>query len=180
MLPNKRNPDVAELIRARAARANGAMTALLGIVHGLPLGYHRDFQEMRGPMLETVASLELCLRATEGMVAGTAFHRDSMRSAAGRGHALATALAERVVGVGVPFRDAHWRVGELVAAAEQRGVDLSNLPETELRAALPELADGPGPLMPTLDEALAAADVPGGTAPGRVHEALIAAKERIG
>ncbi|HEX2883742.1 MAG TPA: argininosuccinate lyase [Candidatus Limnocylindria bacterium] len=180
MLPNKRNPDVAELIRARAARANGALTALLGIVHGLPLGYHRDFQEMRGPMLEAVTSLELCLRATDGMVAGTTFDRGSMRSAAGRGHALATALAERLVRAGVPFRDAHWRVGELVAAAATRSLDLSDLAEAELRAALPELADAPGPPMPTLDQALAAADVPGGTAPGRVREALIAAKERIG
>jgi argininosuccinate lyase len=180
MLPNKRNPDVAELIRARSARANGALAALLGIVHGLPLGYHRDFQEMRGPMLETVASLELCLRAADGMLGGTSFDRDAMRAAASRGHALATALAERLVRAGVPFRDAHWRVGELVAAAEERGVDLSELPEAEIRDRLAELSNEEGRLMPTLDEALATADLPGGTAPGRVHEALIAAKERIG
>ena len=178
MLPNKRNPDIAELIRARAARANAHLAAMLGILHGLPLGYHRDLQEMRAPLLETVSSLELCLRATDGMLAQVAFDREAMTVAATAGHALATVLAERLAATGVPFRDAHWRVGDLVAQAEARGCDLAELPAGHLRELLPELAHT-APLIPTLSQALEAADLPGGTAPGRVREALHTAKERL-
>ena len=179
MLPNKRNPDVAELVRGRASRANGALAGMLSLLTGLPLGYHRDLQELRAPMLETVASLELCLEAVDGMVAGAAFDRARMAAAASSGHALATALAERLVRKGVPFRDAHWRLGELVAEAEERGRDLAELPSNHLRQALPELADH-DPIVPTLTEALAGANVIGGTAPERVRQALNAAKERLG
>lgn len=179
MLPNKRNPDVAELVRGRAARANGALAGMLGLLTGLPLGYHRDLQELRGPMLETVGSLALCLDAVGGMVADATFDRDRMAAAARAGHALATALAERLLAAGVPFRDAHWRVGELVAEAESRGCDLSELSVDRLREALPELADH-DPLIPSLADAIAGADVIGGTAPARVRRALQTAKERLG
>ncbi|HEX9609650.1 MAG TPA: argininosuccinate lyase [Candidatus Limnocylindria bacterium] len=179
MLPNKRNPDVAELIRARAARSTANLAAMLGILHGLPLGYHRDLQEMRGPMLETLASLQLCLRAADGMLAEVAFDRDAMAAAATAGHALSTALADRLTAAGVPFRDAHWRIGELVARAESRGCDLAELPDEELRALLPELAQQ-ATLLPTLSQALEAADLPGGTAPDRVRAALHIVKERLG
>jgi argininosuccinate lyase len=151
---------------------------MLGILHGLPLGYHRDLQEMRAPLLETVSSLELCLRATDGMLAEVAFDREAMTVAATAGHALATVLAERLAASGVPFRDAHWRVGDLVAQAEARGCDLAELPAGHLRELLPELAHT-APLIPTLSQALEAADLPGGTAPGRVREALHTAKERL-
>jgi argininosuccinate lyase len=179
MLPNKRNPDVAELIRARAARASADLAAMLGVLHGLPLGYHRDLQETRAPMLEAISSLELCLRAMDGMIAEVSFDREAMAAAAVSGHALATALAERLTRTGVPFRDAHWRIGELVALAEARGCDLAELPDDELRQFMPELADQPT-LIPTLTEALNAADLPGGTAPARVRDALHAVKERLG
>jgi argininosuccinate lyase len=178
MLPNKRNPDIAELIRGRSARATAALTGMFGILHGLPLGYHRDLQELRGPMLETIGSLELCLTAADEMVAGVTFDRDAMGSAAQAGHALATALAERLTAAGVPFRTAHWRVGELVAEAESRGVDLAALPADLLRDRLPELATNPNPI-PSVADALAAADVPGGTAPGRVRQALDTTKEHL-
>ena len=178
MLPNKRNPDVAELVRGRAARANGALAGMLSLLHGLPLGYHRDLQELRGPMLETIESLALCLEAVDGMVAEATFDADRMADAAQRGHALATALAERLLAAGVPFRDAHWRVGELVAEAEQRGCDLVELPIERLREALPELA-GHDPIIPSLADAVAAADVIGGTAPERVRQALTTAKEHL-
>ena len=179
MLPNKRNPDVAELVRGRASRANGALAGMLSLLSGLPLGYHRDLQELRGPMLETIASLELSLEAVDGMVAEAGFDRDRMAAAAASGHALATALAERLVAAGVPFRDAHWRIGELVAEAEERGCDLAELPTERLREVLPELAHQ-DPIIPTLADAVAAADVVGGTAPDRVRQALNAAKERLG
>jgi argininosuccinate lyase len=112
------------------------------------------------------------------MLAGVTFDPEAMAAAAGSGHALATALAERLLRAGVPFRDAHWRVGELVARAEAAGCDLADLPVTELRDALSELAEL-DPIVPTLAEAIAAADLPGGTAPNRVRAALDAARERI-
>jgi argininosuccinate lyase len=178
MLPHKRNPDVAELVRGRAARAQADLAAVLSVQAGLPLGYHRDLQETRAPMQRSVASLELCLDAMDGMVRSTTFDPGAMEAAAHRGHALATALAERLLRTGVPFRDAHWRVGELVAEAEAAGCDITELPVERLRAALPELADL-DPIVPTLAEALAAADLPGGTAPSRVRAALADARERI-
>jgi len=129
-------------------------------------------------MLETLTSLELCLAAADGMMAEVSFDRDAMGRAATAGHALSTALAERLLRAGIPFRDAHWRVGELVSLAVERGCDVTDLPDDELRQRLPELASDPDPL-PTLAEALAAADVIGGTAPGRVQAALDEMKERI-
>jgi argininosuccinate lyase len=178
MLPNKRNPDIAELIRSRAVRANAGLAAMLGILHGLPLGYHRDLQEMRAPMLEVIGSLELSLKAMDGMLAEVTFDREAMAAAATSGHALSTALAEKLSRAGIPFRDAHWRVGELVARAEAHGCDIAELPDDELRELLPELAGQPA-LIPTLLEALESADLPGGTAPSRVREALHAVKERL-
>ncbi len=178
MLPNKRNPDSAELVRARATSVDGALMTVLGVTRGLPLAYHRDFQETRRPMLEAVASLDLCLEVTDALFAGVTFDRERMRAEAGRGHALATALAERLVAAGVPFRAAHGRVGDLVATADERGLDLSELPADELATALPELADRPS-IMPTLEEALAGADVIGGTAPTRVQAAVESAAERL-
>jgi argininosuccinate lyase len=178
MLPHKRNPDVAELVRGRAARAQADLAAVLSVQSGLPLGYHRDLQETRAPMQRSVGSLELCLAAMDGMVRDVTFDPDAMARAAQGGHALATALAERLLRAGVPFRDAHWRVGELVAEAEAAGCDIAELPPDRLKQALPELADH-DPIVPTLAEALAAADLPGGTAPNRVRAALADARERI-
>jgi len=178
MLPHKRNPDVAELIRGRAARTQADLLAVLSVQSGLPLGYHRDLQETRAPVQSSVASLQLCLKAMNGMIRDTTFDPAAMEAAAEGGHALATALAERLLRAGVPFRDAHWRVGELVAEAEAAGCDITELPTERLRSALPELEDH-DPIVPTLAEALAAADLPGGTAPTRVRAALADARERI-
>lgn len=178
MLPNKRNPDSAELVRARAARIDGDLVVLLSLVRGLPLAYHRDFQETRRAMFDAVDSTRLCLEVMSGVMRGVTFDAMRMRAAAERGHTRAIALAERLVAHGVSFRDAHHRVGRLVAEAEARGRDLSELPSELLHVALPEL--GVDALMPTLDDAVAAADVPGGTAPHRVRAALAAARERLG
>ena len=178
MLPNKRNPDIAELIRARAARAQGDLVTVLSIQSGLALGYHRDLQDTREPMQRTVASLALCLDAMTDMVSGITVDANAMARAAATGHALSTALAERLLRAGVPFRDAHWRVGELVAQAEAAACDITELPVETLRAALPELVDH-DPIVPDLAGAVAAADIPGGTAPRRVRAALAAIRERI-
>ena len=177
MLPNKRNPDSAELVRARAARVEGDLVVLLSLVRGLPLAYHRDLQETRRAMFDAVDSARLCLEVMSGVIAGLAFDRERMRAAAEGGHARAVILADRLVAVGVPFRDAHRRVGRLVATAEEAAVDLAALSADELAAALPELDGAP---MPSLEESVAAADVHGGTAPRRVRAALDATRERLG
>jgi argininosuccinate lyase len=177
MLPNKRNPDSAELVRARAARLEGDLVVLLSLVRGLPLAYHRDLQETRRAMFDAVDSARLCLDVMSGIMGGVAFDRDRMRAAAEGGHARAVTLADRLVAAGVPFRDAHRRVGRLVGTAEASGLDLAALPADTLNAALPELHGIP---MPSLEESVTAADVHGGTAPHRVKAALAAARERLG
>ena len=177
MLPNKRNPDSAELVRARAARVEGDLVVLLSLVRGLPLAYHRDLQETRRAMFDAVDSARLCLEVMSGVMAGLAFDRERMRAAAESGHARAVILADRLVTRGVAFREAHRRVGRLVATAEASAVDLAALPPDVFEAALPELDGAP---MPSLEESVAAADVHGGTAPHRVRESLIATRERLG
>jgi argininosuccinate lyase len=177
MLPNKRNPDSAELVRARAARVEGDLVTILSLVRGLPLAYHRDLQETRRAMFDAVDSARLCLWVMTGIVDSLAFDRERMRAAAAGGHARAVLLADRLVARGIPFREAHRRLGRLVAAAEAAGVDLADLPTETLRDALPELD---GEVRPSLEDAVAAADVHGGTAPTRVRAALAAVHERLG
>ncbi len=178
MLPNKRNPDGCELVRARAARVQADLAIILAVPRGLPLAYHRDLQETRAAMLDAAGSLALCLRVMDGVVRTATFDHDAMARAAEGGHLVATALAERLVAAGVPFRAAHHRVGALVTRAQEAGVALRALPHDVLSEALPELSGDPDPV-PTLAQALAAPDLPGGTAPRRVAAALAAARQRM-
>jgi argininosuccinate lyase len=178
MLPNKRNPDSCELVRGRAARVAGSLGVILSIPRGLPLAYHRDLQETRAAMLEAAGSFRLCLEVMTGVVRTAAFDHAAMRAAAEGGDLVATALADRLVAAGVPFREAHHRVGALVARASSSGVALAGLPRAALADALPELADQADPV-PGLEAALAAPDLPGGTAPARVGAALVAARARL-
>jgi argininosuccinate lyase len=127
-------------------------------------------------MFDAVDSTRLCIEVMTGVMAGMDFHRDRMRAAAERGHARAVILADRLVARGVAFREAHRRVGQLVATADASGRDLAELPAEAVAVALPELDGAP---MPSLEEAVAAADVHGGTAPQRVRAALSAARERL-
>ncbi|MEO5985857.1 MAG: argininosuccinate lyase [Candidatus Limnocylindria bacterium] len=176
MLPNKRNPDSAELVRARAARIEGDLVVLMSVVRGLPLAYHRDLQETRRPMFAAMESAMLCVQVMRGVMASVSFDRDRMRTAAEGGHGRAVTLADRLVARGVPFRDAHRRIGALVATADAAGLDLAEIPADELAEALPELAGEP---MPSVVDALEAADVHGGTAPGRVRAAVAAFRQRL-
>ncbi len=178
MLPNKRNPDACELVRGRAARVQADLAVILAVPRGLPLAYHRDLQETRAAMLDAAGSLALCVQVMDGVVSTATFDHAAMSRAAGGGHLVATALAERLVAAGVPFRVAHHRVGSLVARAQEAGVELGALPRAVLDEALPEVAQDPDPV-PTLEQALAAPDLPGGTAPNRVAAALAAARQRI-
>jgi argininosuccinate lyase len=192
MMPNKKNPDPAELVRGRAAHVVGALAGFLALLKGLPLAYQRDLQEDKPPLFEACATLEASLGVMAGMVATLAVDREAMRRAAEQGYTTATAVADALVRRGVPFRAAHHVVGRLVAVAERDGVALADLPDAPISAALAEardatavrLANEPG--LPaalrsaaTLEAALASCDVAGGTAPGRVAAALTAARERL-
>jgi argininosuccinate lyase len=193
MMPNKRNPDPAELIRGRSARVIAALGAMLGILKGLPLGYQRDLQEDKPPLFGAIATWEASLRVIAGLVATLAVDRERMAAAAADGYTTATTLADALVAAGVPFRVAHHVVGTLVARAEAAGIAaLSDVPAPEL-AALLAAADDPAArslaaepqrvaaalATATIDGSLAAADVVGGTAPGRVAAAIAAARARL-
>ena len=192
MMPNKRNPDPAELVRGRAARVIGSLAGFLALVKGLPLAYQRDLQEDKPPLFEACATFEASLEVMAGMVATLAVDRDAMRRAAAEGFTTATAMADALVQRGLPFREAHHVVGRLVAEAERVATGLADLPDAVIADAIGH-ADDPtaGRLaadasLPrelraaaTLEAAVSACDVVGGTAPVRVAAALAAARDRL-
>jgi argininosuccinate lyase len=193
MMPNKKNPDPAELVRARAAGVIGALTGLLAVMKGLPLAYQKDMQEDKPPLFEAAATLEASLAVMAGLVSTLTVDGVKMRAAAGEGYVTATAVADALVRRGVAFRSAHRVVGRLVAEAEKAGVGLEALDDATVGAALATAEDSVAQALvgdatvaaelraaAGLDGALASCDVIGGTAPGRVAAALAAAKKRLG
>jgi argininosuccinate lyase len=193
MMPNKRNPDPAELVRGRAGPVVGALTGMLTLLKGLPLGYQRDLQEDKAPLFEAVATLEASLGVLAGLVSTLRVDAERMRAAAEVGYTTATSVADALVRLGVPFRSAHHVVGALVGVAEREGGRLAELPDDAFAEALRasddetarSLADDPsaaGALRDasTVEAAVSGPDVVGGTAPGRVREALAAARARLG
>jgi argininosuccinate lyase len=193
MMPNKRNPDPAELVRGRTAAAIAAVTGVLTLLKGLPLGYQRDLQEDKPPLFRTVATCEASLAVMSGLIATIAVDRDRMADAAADGYTTATTLADALVRQGVPFRAAHRIVGELVGRAERGGIHrLSDIPPPAFAKLLADaddetagrLAAEPGAAAALLRNAtiagsLEAADVIGGTAPARVAAAIAAARARL-
>jgi argininosuccinate lyase len=192
IMPNKKNPDPAELIRGRAARVIGALTGSLALLKGLPLAYQRDLQEDKAPLFDAVAVFGTSLRVLAGLLETVTVDPDRMLEAAHEGHTTATAVADALVCRGVPFRAAHRIVGSLVAQAEESGLRLDSIPDGMIGLALGasgdpvagSLASEPGigdtlRSAASIDGALAACDVIGGTAPGRVQAALLAARERL-
>jgi argininosuccinate lyase len=192
MMPNKKNPDPAELVRGRAARVIGSLTGLLSLLKGLPLAYQRDLQEDKLPLFESAATLEASLGIMAGIVDTLGVDHERMRAAAEEGFTTATAVADALVRRGVPFRAAHHVVGALVASAERDGVRLVELDDATIRGALAgsddpsaaALAGDPGiaaelRTAAEIDGALATCDVIGGTAPARVSAALAAARARL-
>jgi argininosuccinate lyase len=192
MMPNKRNPDPAELVRARAARAIGALTAMLTILKGLPLAYQRDLQDDKPALFGAVDTLDRSLGVMAGLVETLTVDAARMRAAAEDGFTTATAIADALVRRGLPFRSAHHVVGALVAAAEERGVRLSGVTDDEVRGALALVDDVEAAALAadaatgdavrsaaSVEGALAAADVTGGTAPARVRVAVAAARARL-
>lgn len=178
MMPQKKNPDVAELIRGKAARAIGSVTTLYVLEKSLPFGYGRDLQEDKRPIMDAFESVLLSLRALTGALATVRFNAVRMRAALDSGHVCATDLADFLVQQAVPFRDAHHVVGGLVREAEQRGVQLGGLPAAVLAAAHPALVGEE--LARALDPAAAVErrNLVGGPARVRVVEAIAEARER--
>jgi argininosuccinate lyase len=177
MMPQKKNPDVAELVRGKAARLVGSVTSLYVLEKSLAFGYGRDLQEDKRPIFDAFEAALVGVRALTGAIATATFHGDRMRSALDRGHLCATDLADHLVTEGMPFRQAHHVVGGLVAEAERRGVQLGELPKDVLAAAHPGLA-GAG-VAGVLDPALAVERrrVVGGPARERVVAAIAAARK---
>src|SRR3954454_1328206 len=132
IMPQKKNPDAAELLRGKAPRIVGHLTALHGVLHALPLAYNKDLQEDKEHLFDTVDTLELCLAAATGMLGGISFNRERLAAAADDEMLAATALADALVQEGVPFREAHGLVGGLVKAAVDSGKPLSELADSEL------------------------------------------------
>ena len=192
MMPNKRNPDPAELVRAKAARVAGNLTTCLMLLKGLPLAYQRDLQETVPPLLDGAAALEASLAVLTGLVGSLEVDIERMASAAASGHTTATAVADSLVERGVPFRAAHEIVGSVVKSIERTGRTLEGTEDGVWRGALAGSADPkaqdlatdaglPAHLRraATVEAALARPDVLGGTAPGRVVAALAAARQRL-
>ena len=136
-MPQKMNPDAAELLRAKAPRVLAAHATLAGVLHGLPLAYSKDLQEDKEPLFDAADTIELSLRALTGMLPGIAFDRERMEAAAGDEMAAATDIADLLVRRGMPFREAHAVVGGLVRHALEEGIELSQIP----REQLSELSD---------------------------------------
>jgi argininosuccinate lyase len=178
-MPQKRNPDAAELVRAKTGRLNGSLIALLTVMKGLPLAYGKDMQEDKVPIFEAADALELCLAATTGMVRDLQPDRERLRAAAMRGFATATDLADWLVRVaGLPFRQAHHATGRIVRRAEALGRTLAELPLSELQAVEPAITAAVYNVLDA-DRSVASRTSLGGTAPERVRAAVDAARKRF-
>ena len=193
MMPNKKNPDPAELVRGRAARVIGELTGMLTLLKGLPLAYQRDLQDGVAPLFDAVGVYAASLAIMSGLLETLTVDGERMRAAASEGYTTATAVADALVRRGIPFRAAHHIVGSLVAQAEGAKIGLDEIPDAMIGLALGASGDETAAALATdptigetlrsaasLDGALAACDVVGGTAPIRVAAALEAARARLG
>jgi argininosuccinate lyase len=179
IMPQKRNPDAAELVRGKAGRVFGSLGALLTMMKGLPLTYQKDMQEDKEPVFDADDTLMLCLAAMTGMVESWTVNAEAMRRATEAGFPTATDLADWLVRtLGVPFRDAHHITGHLVKLAEDKGCRLSDLPLAEMQAVHAGITDAVYAVL-TAEASVASRKSYGGTAPDRVREAVQAAKERF-
>ncbi|PZR55578.1 argininosuccinate lyase [Xylanimonas oleitrophica] len=177
IMPQKKNPDVAELARGKAGRLVGDLTGLLTTLKGLPLAYNRDLQEDKEPVFDQVTALTTLLPAFAGMVRTLRFDTERMAQLAPQGFSLATDVAEWLVREGVPFRVAHEVAGACVRACEERGIELWDLSDADLAAISEHLTPQVRSVL-TVEGSVASRDAVGGTAPARVAEQLAAAKER--
>ena len=176
LMPQKRNPDAAELLRAKAPRLVGRLAGLHGVLHGLPLTYNKDLQEDKEPLFDAIDTIELCLRVASEMLAGTEFDRERMAQAASDELLAATDVADLLVREGVPFREAHGIVGGVVRAAVERGKRLSELGDDELHELAPQLQ--PAAFRALLEQSswLESKVSEGGTSLARVRDQLAQAR----
>jgi argininosuccinate lyase len=178
IMPQKKNPDVPELVRGKTGRIFGHLMALLTLMKGQPLAYNKDNQEDKEPLFDTVDNLKGCLKVFADLMARLTCNRERMRAAARQGFATATDLADYLVRRGVPFRDAHEIVGKAVALGVREGRDLSELSLAELQSFSPLIGEDVFACL-TLEGSLAARDHIGGTAPNQVRAALARARQRM-
>ena len=179
IMPQKRNPDAAELVRAKAGRIIGALTGLSVVMKGLPLAYSKDMQEDKEPVFDAADSLSLCVRAMTGMIGEMTVNAGNLLAAASAGFATATDLADWLVReLGMPFRDAHRVTGALVKLAENRGGGLADLPLEEMQTVEPRLTGAVFGVL-TVQYSVASRTSFGGTAPENVRAAVAAARERL-
>jgi argininosuccinate lyase len=178
MMPQKKNPDVPELVRGKTGRVNGHLVALLTLMKGQPLAYNKDNQEDKEPLFDTVDTLGATLRIYADMIGGIAVDKEAMRHAAMEGYATATDLADYLVKKGMPFREAHEVVARTVRRAVEKGVDLAQLGVDELRQ-FSDLIGADVLDRLSLEGSLAARDHIGGTAPKQVRAAIARARQRL-
>ncbi len=171
IMPQKKNPDIAELARGKAGRLVGNLTGLLATLKALPLAYNRDLQEDKEPVFDSIDTLEVLLPAFTGMVATLEFDTDRMAELAPQGFSLATDVAEWLVRQGVPFRVAHEVAGACVQRCEERGIELHELRDDELAGISPHLTPAVREVL-TAEGSVASRDARGGTAPARVRDQL--------
>jgi argininosuccinate lyase len=178
IMPQKKNPDVPELVRGKTGRVNGHLVALLTLMKGQPLAYNKDNQEDKEPLFDTVDTLTQTLRIYADMMSGITVKPEAMRRAALQGYATATDLADYLVKKGLPFRDAHEAVALAVRYAEQKGCDLAELKLDELQQFSDLIADDIYGVL-TLEGSLAARNHTGGTAPQQVEAAIARARKLL-
>ena len=178
IMPQKKNPDVPELVRGKSARVIGHLNALLVLMKGQPLAYNRDNQEDKAPLFDTVDTVLDCLRVFAGMLGTLECRRERMREAARLGYMTATDLADYLVRKAVPFRDAHEAVGRAVRRAVETDRDLSEMSLEELRTFSPVVENDVFEVL-TLDGSVAARNHLGGTAPAQVRAAIVRAKAKL-
>lgn len=178
IMPQKKNPDVAELARGKAGRLIGDLTGLLATLKGLPLAYNRDLQEDKEPVFDAIDQLEVLLPAVAGMMATLEFHPDRLAELAPQGFALATDVAEWLVRQGVPFREAHEISGEAVRVCEEQGIELWDLTDEQFAAISTHLTPGVREVL-TVAGSLASRSSQGGTAPEAVARQLTELKRQL-
>ncbi len=180
IMPQKKNPDAAELVRGHAGRIVGAAVSLMVTMKGLPLAYSKDMQDDKPPVFEAVGLLALSIAAMTGMIEASEFRTERMRQAAELGYATATDLADWLVReAGVPFREAHHITGAAVKLAESRGVALEALPLAELQAIDPRIGKGVFAAL-SAEASIAARASHGGTAPAEVRKRIAEARKALG
>ncbi|MEY4641445.1 MAG: hypothetical protein RLZZ227_1439 [Pseudomonadota bacterium] len=178
IMPQKKNPDVPELVRGKSGRVTGHLVSLLMLMKGQPLAYNKDNQEDKEPLFDALDTVKDCLKAYADMVPAIKPKKDKMRQAALKGYATATDLADYLVNKGVPFRDAHEVVGKSVAFGIQQGRDLSALTLEELRQFSPAINDDVFGVL-SLEGSVNARNHTGGTAPAQVRAAIARARQAL-